>query len=314
MTIVADVSEQRRYTLDDAESERVFRERIVPDELTGTPQERPVVVIVSGQPGDGKATVTALAQKVLKDRGEPVTLSPAIYEPHHPRFHDLIADGPTTAAWYLSVDGRRWNAKAESYVAAERYDVVLESVLLDPGDFEEPARRFKAAGYQVEVALVAVHEAVSRFGILERHIRALEAYGYGRLADPGLHGACYQGVLRAAEAIDREDFADRVAVLRPDGKLIYGNQRAADGQWQQPAKTAEAINWERARPWTVLESRLYLERVSAIERFGLSAPIQWIRDEAVDGARAVRTLAAPRLHPDAVTLFKATAGVSTPES
>ena len=305
---------QRKHLLEEAESERIFRDRIVPDELTGTPQDHPVVVIVAGQPGDGKATITALIQGVLNRRGRPVTISPDRYEPHHPSFRALIADEPTTAGRYLSMDGRRWMAKAASYVRSQRLDVVMESVLLDPDDFEQPARQFKAAGYQVEVAIVAVHEAASRFGLLDRHIRALEAYGYGRLADPGLHDVCYQGVLRAAEAIDREEFADRVAVLRPDGQLIYGNQRTADGQWQQPARTAEAINWERDRPWTVQESRLFLDAVSAIERIGLTAPIPWIRLEAVEGARTVTALAAPRLHPDAVTLHIATAGVSPPDA
>ena len=314
-TTVTEVADQDRYALDEVESLRIFRERIVPDQLTGTPQDQPVVVIVGGQPGDGKATITALARAVLDRRGRAVTLSPASYEPYHPRFHEVIADNPSTAGRYLSFDdGRRWLAQAESLVISQRYDAVLESELLDPADFEEPARRFKAAGYQVEVAIVAVHESLSRFGVLDRHLRALEAYGYGRLADQSLHDASYRGVLRAAEAIDQEGFADRVAVVRPDGRLIYGNQRTADGQWQQPTKTAEAISWERGRPWTVLESRLFLADVSVIERLGLTAPVQWIRDEAVDGAKAVTALARPRLHADAVTLHIATAGVSTRET
>ena len=179
----------------------------------------------------------------------------------------------------------------------ERYDVVLETELLDPAGFEEWARRFKAAGYQVEVAFVAVHEALSRFGVLHRHLRALQILGYSRLAEQSLHDACHQGVLRAAEAVDREDFADRVAVLRPDGQLVYGNGRTADGQWQQPARTADAITWERDRPWTVLECRHFLEDCSIIGRIRLSAPVQWLRDESIEGARSVMALARERFAP-----------------
>jgi len=308
------VTDLDRYLLDEAESRRIFCDRIVPDQLTGTPQEQPIVVLVGGQPGDGKATITSLAKTVLNRRGRVVTLSATAFEPYHPRFHERITDVPTTAGKYVEADGRRWLAQAEALVIQERYDAVLETELLDPGGFAESARRFKAAGYQVEVAILAVHESLSRLGVLERHMLALQNFGFGRLVEQSLHDACYQGALRAAELVDRDAFADRVAVLRPDGRLIYGNERTVDGQWQQPATTAGAIQWERDRPWTVLESRHFLEDVSHVGPIGLAAPVQWIRDESLEGARAVMALARPRLHPDAVTLHIATAGTAIRES
>src|SRR5687768_9539580 len=99
-TAVTEMGDQDRYLLDDAESARIFDERIVPDQLAGTPHEQPVVVIVGGQPGDGKATITALAKAVLNRRGRPVILSAAAYEPYHPRFHEPITDAPPTAGRY----------------------------------------------------------------------------------------------------------------------------------------------------------------------------------------------------------------------
>jgi UDP-N-acetylglucosamine kinase len=295
-------------TLEETEGERIFWERIVPDELTGSRQEQPVVVFVVGQPGDGKALVSALVRGVLERRGQSVMISAERYQPYHPGFHALAGDEPE-AGRNLGVDGYRWMAMAVSYVVSRQIDAVIEFEAggLEVGGLEELAGEFKAAGYQVEVAIIAVPDAVSRFGVLERHIRALEAYGYGRLADRSQDDF----VVPAAEA--SEVFADRVAVLRPDAHLIYGNQRDSDGRWQQPAKTVDAINWERDRPWTVLESRLFLEAVSALERTALAAPVPWIRREAVDGVKAVTALAGPWLHPDAVTLHIATAGVSTPQ-
>ena len=304
---------RRTQVLEETESERIFRDRIAPVELTGTSQIQPVVVIVAGQPGDGKAAITALAQDVLNSRGRSVTISPDRYEPHHPSFHALMAEEPLLVG-RADEDAMRWTTRAAAYARSQRFNVVIESVLRDPGAFADQARQFKAAGYQVEVALVAVHEAASRFGVLDRHLRALEVFGYGRLAETEVHDACYQAVLRGAEVVDREEIADRVAVLRPDGRLIYGNQRIAGGGWQQPPSTAEAINWERRRPWTVAESRLFLDAVLEFQQIGLSAPIPWIRSEAIEGARTVNALAAPRLHPDAVTLHIATAGVSRPDA
>jgi UDP-N-acetylglucosamine kinase len=297
-----------RELLDAAEIARIFRELIVPDQLAGSRQEQPVVVLVGGQPGDGKATITALVAALLRHRGRPVVLNPAAYEPYHPRFYQPITDEPPTPSADVEADGRRWYAMAEAHVIEQRYDVIVETELVDPDAFADSARRFKAAGFQVEVAILAVPEALSRLGVLERHLRALEAYGFARLAPQSVHDEGYAGVLRAAELIDAGDWADRIAVLRPDGQLLYGNQRTADGQWQRPVRTAEAITYERDRPWTVVESRNFLEAASQVARIGLAAPVQWIRDESVDGGKTVTAMARSRLHPDAVTLHIATAG------
>ncbi|ADB35017.1 Zeta toxin family protein [Kribbella flavida DSM 17836] len=302
------------YALNDLESFRLFRDRIVPAELTGTPQQHPIAVVVAGQPGAGKAVVSAAARDVLSERGRPVVLSTAAYEPYHPRFHEVMQREAPADGRYLRPDGRRWLAQAVGHAVNRRYDVVLESELLDPSEFEEPARKFQEAGYQVEIAFIAVHEAVSRFTVLDRYLRALEIFGHSRMAGQAEHDAGYRGVLRAAAAADGETFADRVGVFRPDGTLIYGNQRTPDGGWQQPPRAVDAITWERGRPWSVVESRLFLGSVNAIERLGLSAPDQWIRDLTVEGARAVSALAHPRLDSAAITLHIATAGLSRPDA
>ncbi|MEU4603282.1 zeta toxin family protein [Kribbella sp. NPDC023972] len=296
--------------LDAAENERIFRERIVPDELTGTPQEQPILVIVAGQPGDGKAVVTALIEGVLSRHGrQPVTISPDRYQHYWPLFRTPLDEEPTSEG-YLSTDSRRWTTKATSYARSHRFDVVMESPLLSPGDVEQAAQEFKSAGYRVEVAILAVPEAASRLGVLDRHIRALEVYGYGRLADPAMHDSSYHRVLDTAEAIDRPQYVDEVAVLRPDGQIIH----AGNGRWQQESSAAEAVERERKRPWTAAESREFLEAVAEIRRIGRSAPIEWIQREAADGAKLVTSLAKPHLHPDAVTFHVATAGVVPPDA
>jgi hypothetical protein len=295
---------QHEQVLDEAENERIFQERIVPDELTGTPQERPVVVIVAGQPGDGKAVVSALVTGVLVRHGRaPVVIAADRYQPHWPGSRGPLEEEPAPAE-YLGADSLRWMDKALAYARSHRLDVVVESVSVGPGDVERTAREFSSAGYRVEIALLAVPEAASRFGVLDRHLRALEVYGYGRLADPALHDNSCRRVLETAQALDRELFADRVAVLRPDGQVIQGN-----GRDPQPSSTADAVEQERNRTWTAAESRKFLHAVDEFQRIGRSAPIEWIQREAAEGAKLVTSMARPFLHPDAVTMHIATAGV-----
>ena len=150
----------------------------------------------------------------LGGRARPVVLSASRLEAYHSRLYEPITDEPSTFDRYVETDGLRWLARAEELAIEQRYDVVLETELIDPDAFAASARAFKAAGYQVEVAILAVHEAFSRLGVLQRHIRALEAFGFGRLATQPRHDAGYAGVLRAADLIDEGDWTDRVGVLR----------------------------------------------------------------------------------------------------
>lgn len=292
---------RRRPELSEDENERIFRERIVADELISTPQEQPVAVIIAGQPGGGTATVSALARDALvRHERQPLMIGPDRYQPHWPVFRRLIDEGP---AGYLSADGVRWMWKALTYAGRQRFDVVMEAALLGQDDVEFAAGKFKSAGYRVEVALLAVPEAVSRLGVLDRHLRGLEVYGYGRLARPELHDSAYRRVLEVAETIERERYADHSAVVRSDGQVLH----------QQASGTAAVIERERTRRWTAGESRQFLEAVAELRRIGRSAPIEWIRREAAEAERLARRLAAPYVHPDAVTLHIATAGVLPPE-
>lgn len=65
-----DPQEAERYRLPEAENQRIFRERIVPDLLASAEsQETPTVVFLVGQPGAGKSKVTEMVAGVLNQSG-----------------------------------------------------------------------------------------------------------------------------------------------------------------------------------------------------------------------------------------------------
>ncbi|MFI5711785.1 zeta toxin family protein [Kribbella sp. NPDC051620] len=302
--------DRTRYLLTEAENEQIFRSRIVRTALDGTRQDRPVVVFVAGQTGAGKTSVTELATTALARRGTPVNINLDTYKPQHPRYDQLVAEDDLTAGAYTSIDGHKWMEKAEAYAIEQRFDVVMESAMRDPRDFEEPARRFRAAGYQVEVLIVAVHESQSRLGALDRYVQQQNEFGSGRFIDPQIHDACYDGVLRASDAIDDERLADRVFVVRRDAQVVYSNQLGPDGQWQRPAGTAEAVAAERNRPWSPQETHQHLNSVrrvrSGAAELGDSAAKQSVAAEA----KTIEALARPLLDKDVMTVRLADAGVA----
>jgi hypothetical protein len=127
------------------------------------------------------------------------------------------------------------------------------------GYFARPAGTFRQAGYRVEVAIMAVPEAQSRLGILDRYDAQVQTTGHGRLTLRDNHDSAYAGVLVTAEAIERDHLADDVSVYRRGNVVLYHNELGEDGTWRDPPGLREAIERERSRPWTLKESRQFAD-------------------------------------------------------
>lgn len=284
-------SEPSPHQLSASENERIFREHIVPGTLNqATPQAHPLVVFLGGQTGAGKTAVAQMIKDGLSRRGEYTNINMDYYNPHHPRFALWQAEDETTASLKVRPDGDIWWQKAQEYAISRRSDVVLETAMLGPSEYAEPARLFRSGDYQVETAFLAVPSALSRLGILSRLQGEVEAYGHGRYIDPAVHDASYDGVLQAAATLDREGLSDNVFVFRRDGSTVHRNHRSTEGDWQEPPSTVEAIQNERNRPWTRSEGLRFLAQAQQLE--GRLAP--GLQDELKD----IRGLAVPLLPAD----------------
>ncbi|HEU4426194.1 MAG TPA: zeta toxin family protein [Pilimelia sp.] len=275
------------FKLSDEANERIFRDGIVPDRLAGaTTQQHPVVVFVGGQTGAGKTAITDMIKLALEQRGRYINVNMDFYNPYHPAFDRLQAADETTASAHVRPDGEVWWDKAQGYAIEHRNDVVLETAMRTAAEFEDIAARFRAAGYRVETAIVAVPEASSRLGVLDRFWREVEAAGHGRYVERASHDATYAGVMRAASALDAGRFSDSVFVFRRGGEMLYSNHLDADGQWVRPPATAEAVHAERTRVWTTAEDRWF---TTAVERLREAIDPRW-RPEVDEIAELGRSL------------------------
>lgn len=219
--------DRTRYLLSDARNEQIFQDLIVPAEYAGYPaQATPVVVFVAAQTGAGKTNTALMVEEALERRGGAINIDLDVLKPYHPKYPSLMAADDTTAGAYTSIDGRRWMQKAQKWAITHRVDVIMESAMRLPDEFDQPARRFAAAGYRVEVAFLAVPAALSRLGVLDRYWQQVAAHGHGRPIDPTIHDACYTAIHREAEAIDAGTVPVHVtSVVRRGNTALYLNSR-----------------------------------------------------------------------------------------
>jgi len=108
------------------------------------------------------------------------------------------------ASGCTSLDARRWRDQAQQYLITHRADAVIETTMRGDADVVEPAVRFGDAGYHVEAVILAVPEASSRLGILQRFDQQRREQGSGRLTLTSTHDAAYRGILHAGDRIDAE--------------------------------------------------------------------------------------------------------------
>lgn len=235
------------------ESQDALLHHILPTWTKGAArQERPVVVFIAGQPGSGKTHLAELLQAVMDRRGGAVRVGSDLYKTAHRRYAELLAADVRTAGVKVRPDTRRWQAAVETHVRDNGFDAVVETALADAGEFRALASAYRQAGFRAEIAVVAAPEAMSQLGVLDRFL-AQAVDGGGRYVSWENHDTCAKKLLENLTAIEAEQLADRVTVVRRDGHVLYSNQ-FTDGRWRRRPGAAAAVAAERARPWTAQET------------------------------------------------------------
>ncbi|MFI6490694.1 zeta toxin family protein [Streptomyces sp. NPDC050564] len=250
----------QRDVLPQNQVEEIF-ERSIKPLMSGPAKEQPVAVFIGGQPGAGKSTLEAqlVESKGLRDAvridGDDLLL-------FHPRYAEHARANDRTAAAVCS-DPRWWNMAVE-HVREQRADVVISSPLAGPEWAQERFKDFRDAGYRVETVFVAVDDARSQLGIVDRYQAMRDDQGYGRWVGPEWHDTAYQRVLETADAIDRNQSTDAVHVGLRGGEIVHSNESTPDGGWRLAVPTREVIERERARPWTEQEQTRFNARVESL--------------------------------------------------
>ncbi|MFF2751358.1 zeta toxin family protein [Kitasatospora sp. NPDC058048] len=276
--------------LSEAEGRAVLEGMILPAATAGAvAQERPVVVLVAGQPGSGKTTLGDLLHAVLDLRGGAVRVGADLYRAVHRDYPVLLAEDVRTAGAGVRLDTRRWQAAVEERVREGRFDALVETALADGDEVRAQAVAYRVAGYRVEVVALACAEAWSQLGVLARYTEQAVATGAGRYVSWENHDACAAALVTTLRVVEEEMLADRVTVVRRGLVPLYGNE-LVDGAWARTPGAARAVEAERARWWGAAESAGFHRALSragrALVRAEDRVPADRVLAVARDASRA----------------------------
>ncbi|MET8630772.1 zeta toxin family protein [Kitasatospora sp. NPDC004669] len=280
--------------LPEAEHREVLEGLILPAWTAhAVPQDQPVVVVVGGPPGSGKTEIADLVHASLAGRGGAVRIGSDLYKHVHRYYTGLLADDVRTAGVKVRPDVRRWQSGVEAHVRDRRLDAVVESALADPQQARADARAYRDSGHRVEVVVLATALAWSQLGVLDRYLGASD--GAGRYVSWGDHDTCARQLSRSLDLLEAEHLVDRITVVRRGMRFVYGNELVA-GTWIRSPGAARAVEAERARWWSAVETASFRRSLARAERALVRAetrlPADHVLAVARDAERA-RALAEP---------------------
>ncbi|MGI5397207.1 zeta toxin family protein [Streptomyces sp. CA-251251] len=128
---------------------------MAPDHLDcSTPQSNPVVVIVAGQTEAGKTAVTRMVADALDLMGMTACINMDFYNPYHPDYARWQDERPHEADALVRPDGDAWWAQAQEYALKRGFNILLESAMVTPAEYEDICRRIQSAPLPPGVAPV----------------------------------------------------------------------------------------------------------------------------------------------------------------
>ncbi|MGW0653421.1 zeta toxin family protein [Streptomyces umbrinus] len=111
-------------------------------------------------------------------------------------------------------------AHAEEYVRQRRGNVLIEAALGNAEEFLDSALLFATTGYPVELVVLAVREADSRFATALRCARALQYGTTGRFTTRAGHDTCVCALADVVALAERHPQIAAVTVIRRHGHAL----------------------------------------------------------------------------------------------
>ncbi len=251
-----------QFRLDPQTHDKILRDLQTQALSMTRPVEKPVTILLGGQPGAGKA---ALSSRALEEfGGNAVKIDADELRKHHPRYIDLMRENDRTAADRTHGDAGPWAAQLTAAVMAARRNLVIDGTMRDPDNLAKLCRKLRTAGYRIEARVMAVNELVSRLSIHMRYERQVLANGFGRWSNRDKHDQALAGVPLTVEKLELESLVDRMTIYTRNGQQIYDN-RIRSGEWsQQPPAARLHVERERNREWTPAECRQFKLQLASV--------------------------------------------------
>jgi len=245
-----------KHKLKDAVHQRIYEADIKPEYSQGESVDKPQAVIVAGQPGAGKSTITKLSTSEFENRGGSVAIDIDELRTFHPKYKEFQSQNNREAASMVQRDASKWGNQLLNDSIKDRKNIVLDGTLGWPNSAENLTKQLRSAGYGVTVRAMAVRQQDSELSIHGRY-EGLKAEGKpGRWVPLDIHKQAYTGMTQSIDRLNQKKLVDRIEV---HGRSLDKNQSTRVLHNDRPGASdpVRSITEERNRPRTPEEAKAF---------------------------------------------------------
>lgn len=216
--------------MDPSELEAIWTTRIKPrfDRAPLPAHGRPVTVLLGGQPGAGKTTVSDHARHMYPN----ANITPIVgddFRREHPDYDRLVLDDPMAMPAITAEAAGRWTGMSIDHCRQRGTSLLIEGTWRNPQTVLEGAEQSARAGHYVHAMIVAVQPEISRLDCLKRYYAAMERGAAARWTPPQAHDAAVAGIPASITALTTSPHVHRFSIATREGTLIYDDQDNSRG-------------------------------------------------------------------------------------
>nr|WP_172694684.1 zeta toxin family protein [Pseudomonas alcaligenes] len=258
------------YTLEQARHEKIYSQ-ISADYLSHVEaQESPRAIITGGQPGSGKGALARQAENAFAASGSCVSIDVDELRDYHPQYKELQRVNDREAANLVHPDASAWASQLIRDAAAARKNIVIDQTSKSPDALIDLTKQLKAAGYNIELRVMAVNSEISEQRIHTRYEKDKADNKLARFVPPEVHFAGYIGLPESVAAVEREKAVDGLSIHDSNQVSIY-EIKQIDGEWDRQPEGKAVLEKERNSMTLELHKEqvaAYAELVDMLEKRG----------------------------------------------
>lgn len=249
---------------------------------------KPVAIFVGGDSGAGTpAALQRLRREARFAEAAPAVISREILQPFHPAWQQF--GGPRNEIPHGVID--RWVEQLAHDAMGKRANLLFGTSMDKPASLLTLASELQAAGYRVELVVVATDVEASRLGVVTRFERLLSQGVASHWMNQEAHGQAVQAVRDTLSQVEGAKAADQLRLITRDGRELFDNALER-GAWRHEGSAVEALDayQERDLParekadnalrWHTLVARLQV-RARELPREVIAQAMAW-RTESTD--------------------------------
>lgn len=240
------------YSLSAEENQRIYAQDIRDFIFSkATPIDKPMAIIVGGQPGAGKSNILDLSRVDLNKNA--AIINGDDLRQFHPMDKTLYQRFGLSSSQLTHPDSAVWSIKGSNEAAENKYNIILESTLRDK-NICKSIEQLQDAGYDVQVRYVAVNGLESLASVYQRFIDQAEQYkesssdvnNVPRLTPPEWHNQAYRGGLETLEEIQQSSLCP-IAIYNRKGECLYNSQNENEMTAAEKVEEVRNAVWDTER-------------------------------------------------------------------